>query len=78
MVASCHHEMTAGRGRNSAEEIVVELLGSVAGGGGVEDVTRHQEDIHLLLDNGVVEPVEKGGELVVAMASVEGSAYVPV
>ena len=31
-----------------------------------------------LLDCGGVEPVEKGGELGVAVASVEGAAYVPV
>ncbi len=78
VIARSHHQMSAGRGRHPAEEIVVELLGPVAGGGGVEDVACHQEDVHLLLDNGVVEPVEKGGELGVAMASVEGSAYVPV
>lgn len=78
VVAGCHHQMTAGRGRHPAEKIVIELLGTVAGRGGVENIARHQQDVHLLLDYGVVEPVKKGGELVVATASVEGAAYMPV
>lgn len=55
----CHHQMTAGRGRHPAEKIVIELLGTVAGRGGVENIARHQQDVHLLLDYGVVEPVKK-------------------
>lgn len=54
-------QMTAGRGCNPAEKIVIELLGPVAGGGGVEDVACHQRG---------VEDTQRLGWLIVVSAEV--------
>ena len=70
MVAANDDHLATGRGvGDAAEEGVVELLGAVARGGGVENVAGNQQGVDVRLFNPSGEPVEEGGKFVVAPAA---------
>ena len=78
MVAGDDDHVPAGGSRHPAEEAVVEPLGAVARRARVEHVARHEQHVDALALDGVRQPVEKGGELLVPLAAVQGPAEMPV
>ena len=77
MVAAEHHQAGAGSAQGD-DEAVVQLAGVARRRGGVEDVSRHQHHVHLLLRHLVDQPGEKGAMLGLAGAPEEMLPQVPV
>ena len=61
-----------------AEKFIIETDGGIRGGGGVEDIPRDDERVDFALLDRVENPVQKRGELVVALPVVELVSDVPV
>ena len=78
VVAGGDDDVTTGTGGDAAEELVILRLAARRRGGGIEDVASDNEHVHLFGLKRGGEPVEEGGELVMAAAAVEVAAEVQV
>ena len=78
VISRRHHHMAVRRGGHAAQETVIELLGTVAGGAAVEHVSCHQERVDLLALDERRQPVQKGFVFVISLAAIKGTAQVPV
>lgn len=77
MISANDDDMAAGGGY-PAEKAVVEFLGAVARGGGIENIAGHQQNVRFFSFNVPGQPVQKGRKFIVSTALIEVAAEVPV
>ena len=63
---------------DTAKKGIVEFLGAVAGGGGVENIACNQQEVDLLSLYMFGKPVEECGRFIIAPPTMECAAKVPV
>jgi hypothetical protein len=78
VVPSHDDNVPTGRGGNSAQKTVIELLGAIAGSTGVKNVTCHQQGLDFILLNCICQPDQKRFKFFVPFSTIKGSANVPV
>jgi hypothetical protein len=78
VITADNDNMTAAGSGSLAEKTVIQFLGFIAWRGRIKNITGHKQNIDLLLPDTVIQPVKKGGKLIVALASVQRTPQVPV
>jgi hypothetical protein len=78
VIAGCHNNVAIRRSSNAAQKAIIQLLCVVAWGATVKHITCYQQHIDTLFLYGIRQPIQKGLTLFISLATMKGTADVPV